>query len=142
MCSAIPSNQDRSVSVGGSVTNGVIVTGDRNTASIQNQQTTLPQVESVDIQHELAILRDLLSNLQTADQRKIERALEDIKEELNKVEPDKDEVGQALDRALNYAQKANGFAEAVDKLRPHIEKVAAWLGKNWYKLLSIVGSAV
>jgi len=142
MCSVLPSNQDSSVSISGSVTTGVIITGDGNTASIQLQQANLPQPESINIQHELTTLRELLSKLQTTDQRKIERALEDAEEEIKKAEPTKDEVGKALDRALNYAQKANGFAESVDKLRPHIEKLAAWLGENWYKLLSVVGLAV
>lgn len=45
---------------------------------------------------------------------------------------------QALDRALNYAQKANSFAEAIDQLRSHVEKVTAWLGEHSYKLLSLV----
>jgi hypothetical protein len=135
-------NQNRSVSIGGSVTGSAIVTGDSNTVSVQFQQAALPQRESVDIQAELNALHALLTQLQSPDQRKIENALDDAKEELKKPEPNKDEVGQALDRALNYAQKTNGFAEAIDKLRPHVEKSAAWLGEHWYKLLPLVGLTV
>jgi len=109
MSAAIPPNQDRSVSIGGSIIGGVIQTGDANTASVQFQQAA---------------------------------AFEDAQEELKKPEPNKDEVGQAIDRALNYAQKANGFVEAIDKLRPHVTNAAAWLGENWYKLLSLVGLTV
>lgn len=135
-------NQNRSVSIGGSVTGSAIVTGDSNTVSVQFQQAALPQPESVNIQAELNALHELLSQLQSPDKRKIENALDDAKEELKKPEPNKDEVGQALDRALNYAQKANGFAEALDKLRPHVEKAASWLGEHWYKLLPLVGLTV
>lgn len=142
MSAATPSNHNRSVSVGGSVNNGIITTGDNNTSSINVQQATLPQPESVNIQAELTALRSMLLQLQAPDQKKIERAFEDVEEELKKPNPDKDEVGQALDRAINYAQKANGFAEAIDKLRPHVEKSAAWLGENWHKLLPLVGLAL
>lgn len=135
-------NQNRSVSIGGSVTGSAIITGDSNTVSVQFQPAALPQPESVNIQAELSALHELLLQLQSPDQRKIENALDDAKEELKKPEPSKDEVGQALDRALNYAQKANGFAEAIDKLRPHVEKAAAWLGEHWYKLLPLVGLTV
>lgn len=34
----------------------------------------------------------------------------------------------ALDCALNYAQKADGFA--IDKFRPHVQNTASWLGRN------------
>lgn len=131
-------NQNRSVSIGGSVTGSAIVTGDSNTVSVQFQTAALPQPENVNISAELDALYELLSQLQSPDQRKIDNALDDAKEELKKPEPDKNEVGQALDRALSYAQKANGFAEAIDKLRPHVEKAAAWLGEHWYKLLPLV----
>lgn len=140
MNSQLPSNPNRTVFVGGSVVNGVIVTGDGNTTSIQKQQTIQPQFEIEDIQNEIAALKRLLLNLESDDQRKIERAFEDVEEELEKAEQlDKDEVGKALDRALSYAQKANGFAETVDKLCPHIRKITAWLGQNWHRLLSVVG---
>jgi hypothetical protein len=142
MSAAIPPNQDRSVSIGGSIIGGVIQTGDANTASVQFQQAALPQPKSVNIQTELDALRQVISHLQSPDQRKIENAFEDAQEELKKPEPNKDEVGQAIDRALNYAQKANGFVEAIDKLRPHVTNAAAWLGENWYKLLSLVGLTV
>lgn len=142
MSEATPFNHNSSVSVGGSVTDSVIQTGNENIATVQFQKAALPQRENVNIQAEVAALRELLLQLQTPDQRKIERAFEDVEEELEKPEPDKDEIGQALDRAVNYAQKANGFAEAINKLRPHIEKLVAWLGGNWYKLLSLVGLAV
>jgi hypothetical protein len=51
-------------------------------------------------------------------------------------------VGDALNRALKYAQKAEGFASAMEKLQPHLAKTTAWLGDNWHKLLSIVGLTI
>jgi predicted ribosome quality control (RQC) complex YloA/Tae2 family protein len=135
-------NSDRSVHIGGNVTGSAVVTGDSNKVSIQFQQASLPQPETVDIQAELAALKSVLAQLEAQDQRKINNALEDAEVELEKPEPDKSEVGQALDRALKYAEKANGFAEAIDKLRPHVEAAAGWLGKHGYKLLPLVGLAL
>ncbi|MBD2058121.1 hypothetical protein H6F88_19240 [Oculatella sp. FACHB-28] len=133
---------NRSVSVGRDVTGSVIQTGDNNTASVSFQQAAIPQPESVDMIAVLAALEDILSQIESPDRRKIENAVDDAKEELKKPDPNKDEVGQALDRALGYAQKVNGFAEAIDKLRPPVEKAAGWLGEHWYKLLPLVGLTV
>ncbi|MBW4542028.1 MAG: CHAT domain-containing protein [Myxacorys chilensis ATA2-1-KO14] len=131
-------HQNRSVSVNGSVTGSAIITGNDNTTSVQFQPAALPQPQTVDMVSVLEALQPILMQLDTPDSRKIVNAVDDAKEELKKSQPDKDEVGEALNRAMTYAQKANGFAEAIDKLRPHVEKAAAWLGGNWYKLLTLV----
>ncbi|NJO61997.1 MAG: CHAT domain-containing protein, partial [Richelia sp. RM2_1_2] len=52
------------------------------------------------------------------------------------------EVGEALNRALKYAKKAEGFASVVEKLQPHLAKTTAWLGDNWHKLLGFVGLTI
>ncbi len=137
----IPDNkvgQNRSVSIGGSVTGGAIITGDSNTANINFQQVTLHAPTTVNIQAELNALREILANLETSDRRKIDNAFADAQEELNKPQPDKDEVGDALNRALKYAKKAAGFASVMEKLQPHLTKIIVWLGANWHKLLSMV----
>ena len=130
---------NRSVSVGGDATGNVIQTGDHNTASLQFTQTTLPPAETVDLQAEVAALRQILTELQAPDQRKIDRALDDAEEEIAKPEPDRDEIGTALDRALTYAKKAEGFAATAEKLQKHVTNTVSWLGDNWYKLLAVVG---
>jgi hypothetical protein len=135
-------SSDRSVSIGGNASGNVIQTGDRNIASVQYQQATLPPPEGVDIRSELTALREALARLDSPDRRKIENALSDAEEELAKPEPDKDEVGHALDRALDYAKKAEGFAQIIETLKPHITSAAAWLGSNWHKILGVVGLAV
>ena len=132
-------SQNRSVSIGGSAIGSVIQTGDSNTASVQFKQATLPAPESVNIRAEISALRSALAKLETSDSRKIDNAFADAEEELKKPEPDKDEVGQALDRALNYGKKAEGFVQLTEKLEPHLTKAIAWLGENWHKLLSVVG---
>jgi hypothetical protein len=134
--------RSNNIAIGGSVTGSAITSGDNNTISVTFQTANLPAPDSVNIQAEIDALGKILATLSSPDRRKINNALEEIDEELEKPEPDKDEVGKALDRAMTYAQKANGFAEAMDQLRPHVEKTAAWLGQNWYKLLSLVGLAI
>jgi len=134
--------QNRSVSVGGSVKGSVIQTGDQDTASLQFRQVSLPDAESVDIRAELAAIKQAVLSLSTPDRQKIQNAFQDAEEELAKQNPDKDEVGRALDRALDYAKKAEGFAGTAEKLTSHITNAAAWLGENWHKILGIVSLVV
>ena len=133
------STQNRSVSIGGNVTGSAVLSGDRNVANVQFQSISLPAPARVDIYAELNALREALVKLESSDRRKIENAFADAFEEVNKPKPDKDEVGKALNRALDYANKAEAFASMVEKLQPHLTKIVSWLGKNWHKLLSIVG---
>ena len=51
-------------------------------------------------------------------------------------------MGEALNRALKYAKKAEGFAGAIEKLQPHFTKTTAWLGENWHKLLGLVSLTI
>lgn len=136
------SGQNRSVSIGGSVTGSAIQTGDYDTANINFQQVSLPKPETVNIQAEINTLREIIEKLESSDRRKIENAFEDAQEEIKKPQPDKDEVGEALNRALKYAKKAEGFASVVEKLQPHLSKTTAWLGDNWHKLLGFVGLTI
>ncbi len=49
-----------------------------------------------------------------------------------------EEVGDALNRALKYAKKAEGFTDAIALLKPHLAKITAWLGDNRHELLSLM----
>ncbi len=132
---------NRSISIGGSVTGSAVVAGDGNTVTVNYQQAEIPPAETVDVAAELAALKEALAGLQAEDKdrKKIDNALEEAEDESGADAPDRDEVGAALERALKYAQKADGFARQIDKLKPHVQNLAGWLGENWYKLLSVVG---
>ncbi|BAY91212.1 MULTISPECIES: CHAT domain-containing protein [unclassified Tolypothrix] len=130
--------QNLSISIGGNATGSAIQTGDSNTANINFQQVSLPAPATVNIEAEINALREIIAKLETSDRRKIDNAFEDAQEELNKPQPDKDEVGDALNRALKYAKKAEGFASTIGRLQPHITKITAWLGANWHDLLNLV----
>ncbi|MBD2778655.1 CHAT domain-containing protein [Iningainema tapete] len=133
--------QNRSISVGGSVTGSAMTTGDSNVTEI-HYQAVIPAPENVNIRTELNALREVLAKLSSSDSRKIDNAFADAEEELNKPQPDKNEVGKALDRAFDYAKKTEGFVSVIEKLKPHLTKTVAWLGENWYKLLNVVGLTV
>jgi len=135
-------DESNSVRIGGSVTGGIIQAGDKNSASLRYQVVTLPSPESIDIGAELKTLQEKLTQLDCDHKKNIHNALEEAKEELAKQKPEKDEVGKALDRALDYAKKAKGFANIVETLRPPIMRAASWLGENWHKILAVVGLAV
>lgn len=139
MSAETPSNQNRSISVGGSVQGSALVAGDSNTVSVQNQQAALPEPEKVDIQSELKALREILSSFNNPVLEGVTKVIDD---EVKKPNPDKSLIGSTLETGLAYAKNLQGFTEAIDKLRPHVEKSAAWLGENWYKLLPLVGLTI
>ncbi len=119
-----------------------MITGDSNTTNVNFQQVSLPAPASVNIETELNALREILAKLETSDRRKIDNAIADAEEEINKPQPDKNELGKALDRAFDYANKAAGFASVIEKLKPHLTKTVGWLGENWHTLLSLVNLTI
>ena len=133
------SDSVRSLNIGGGVTGSALVTGDSNTVEVTFQQASLPQPEAVDIQAELKVLQGILVSLNDPVTTGIAHKLE---EEANKHELDKSTVATVLETGLTYAKNLSGFTEAIDKLRPHIESTAGWLGKHGYKLLPLVGLAL
>lgn len=77
--------------------------------------------------------------MDTPDAGKLDRALQDAEEEAGKAEPDKDEVGSAIERAVKYAKGASDFSAQVEKLAPRLAALASWLGDNWLKILALAG---
>src|SRR3990172_10766841 len=103
-----------SINIGGNATGNVIIAGDKNRAALYSEQVALPP--EVNINAELAALREVLSKLQSPDQLKIDNAMSEAEAELQKKEPDKDEVGKALD----YSKKAGTFSQIIQNLQPHV----------------------
>jgi hypothetical protein len=124
----------------GSITGSVVVAGSGNTINaklrVELGKKPPPSTDPVDIRAEFAELRKILEQLQTPDQGKICRALEDAGEELAKPEGNKAEVAGALKRALDYAGKMANLGNEAVKLAPHIHKLAEWLGTEWSSLLT------
>ena len=132
------SGSSYSISIGGQVRDSVVVAGSRNVVTQHGRSIALPPADTVDIRAELAALRAALEPLQPPDAGKIERAFADADEELEKPEPDKGEIGRAIERILGYAGKAAAFSTAAATLAPHIAAIAAWLGTGWERLLDMV----
>ncbi|MCH8147691.1 MAG: hypothetical protein IH987_06800 [Planctomycetes bacterium] len=132
---------ERAVHVEGNSSENVIVTGDYDTVTVATHKITLPAAGSVDIARELQAVRQTLEalDLEPRVRQRISNALNEAEDEGNAANPDRDVVGAALERVLDTAKKADKFAEVVSTLKPHVTNAAAWLGKNWYKLLAAVG---
>ena len=126
----------RNISVGGNATGNVFQSGDGNTASIEFQQVTLPPPDRVNIQAELAALQAILAGLNDPVTTGIAAKLD---AEAAKPAPDKSVVATTLETGLTYARNLQGFAEAIDTLRPHVQNAAGWLGEHGTKLLPLVG---
>ncbi len=140
MSEKMPGPGDRSISIGGNVGGqSVLVTADRKVVTSRPRKETAAPADMADVKAGLAELRKLLETLASPDQKKINNAVEEAEDELNKPEPDRDEVGKALDRALEYSKKAEKFKTIIDKLKPHVLTVSGWLGTNWPNITPLLG---
>jgi hypothetical protein len=124
----------------GSITGSVVVAGTGNTINAKLRTELVKKApsaaDSVNIHAEFAELRRILEQLQTPDQGKIRRALDDAGEELAKPQGNKAEIGGALKRALDCAGKVTNLGNEAVSLAPHIHKLAEWLGSEWSSLLT------
>jgi hypothetical protein len=130
---------DRSVKAGGNIIGSQVITGDGNTAQMRDVSVQLTTGQDVNLAAELAGLREALNALSAPDAAKIERALQDAEEEAGKDEPDKEEVGSALERAIKYAKNASDFGEHASNIAKHLGPVVSWLGSKWTKILALAG---
>ena len=116
----------RSINIGRDAVGNDMITGDRNRgeARIEAKQvkTSVPPAGAVDIGQELLAIRAVLERLGGEQAGRIGRALADAEEEARKLEPNKEEIGDALERALKTARNANGFAGEIAGLAPHVKK--------------------
>lgn len=132
-------NSDRSIHVGGDIAGSALVTGDNNTVSVEFKSASLPKPEAVDIYAEIKAVCEVLASLNDPIAAGFATKL---KEEASKPEPDKSVIVNTLELGLTYSKTLTSFAEAIDKLRPHVEATAGWLGKHGYKLLPLVGLVI
>src|SRR5687768_16789078 len=100
----------RSISVGGSVAGAYVVAGDGNRLEGNTAQASVG-TQSADLERTLTALRALLLDLNSAHKPEIEQALNEASEEVARETPDRDKIGTALTRAIDYASKAGDFAE-------------------------------
>jgi hypothetical protein len=144
------------IKIGRDAIGNIIQTGDHHVAnihdvSVQTGQGTqqvgsgnivspLPPPEQVDIRKELARLSEQLAKLETSNRQAIDSALTKAQEEARRPEPDRDKVGKALDQALDYAKKAQGFAAIAASLKAPIAGAASWLGSQYHHLVQIIGA--
>jgi hypothetical protein len=120
------------------ITGSSIVTGDHNTVTTTMKQITLPPAHTVDVKAELSALREALAGLQ----RVPDRAMQDAVEETVKPEPDREEVGGAVERVVKYAKVADDFVEHTEKIVPRLAALASWLGPAGRALLNMLGVPV
>ena len=129
----------RSATIGAGARGNVVQVGDSNTASVNYHESTAPPPESVDLMAELQAIREILAELQPPDAGKMERAMADAADEAQKPQPNPDEVGQALDRAVQYAKQAETFSGILDRLKPHVVAISTWLGTHWTQIGRAIG---
>jgi hypothetical protein len=134
----MPTN-DRSVSAGRDMVGNVVTSGDGNTVTANVAvQMTLPDPKSVNILSALSEIRMQLEKMSGENANKVRRALDDATEEANKSNPDKDQIGESVNRAIDLVKKGGALAEDLAQLLPHIKGIASWLGAKWHNLISAI----
>ena len=135
---------NRSISIGGDVKGSAVINGNGNRVSVRYAKVRLPPAETVDIAAQITALKVILSELSIPDKErlKMDNALAEAASEATDAQPNRDEIGTALDRALQYAKQAEGFATTIDRLQPHLQNAVGWLGASWSKLLDLIGLTV
>ena len=136
------SGRSLNVSIGGDAKGNAIVLGDDNVVTVTYREVVLPPPEQVDIMRELQALRDVLQRLPSEHRGRIDSRLDEAIDEVERDEPDKGDIGAALEGAINYAKRANEFSEVAEELIPRITRVCGWLGKYGTPLLGLMGLAV
>jgi hypothetical protein len=125
------------------ITGSSIVTGDRNTVTTTMRQVAVPPADKVDPKAELAGLQELLAGLKNVpDRGRLDRAMEDTVEETAKPEPDKEWVGNALERVAKSAKAASDFSENAEKIVPRLVALGSWLGPAGRAVLNALGVPV
>jgi|GEM_PF-4028304 hypothetical protein len=105
---------------------GAFATGAGAVATATMTETIQPDPK-VDIQAAIAGLREALAGVPGIEKKALTR-LDEAKDEAAQPEPKRDEVRDLVAQATGYARKAAGFAEAAEKLEPHLRQIGAWLG--------------
>ena len=136
------SNDNRSVTAR-DITASSVVTGDHNTVMTTMGQVAVAPADEVDAKAELAALRELLVGLKNVpDRGRLDRAMEDAVEETAKPEPDKECVGNALERVAKSAKAASDFSENAEKIVPRLVALGSWLGPAGRAVLNVLGVPV
>ncbi|AUI68027.1 leucine-rich repeat domain-containing protein [Beggiatoa leptomitoformis] len=120
----VKNNDNRSINVSG---NGNVV-GDNATIYHTETHNTLNQ----GMQADLKSLREILLKIELGeDKAKVEKLLTTAENEVKKPEPDKEEVGSALDRVFKLVKKSGKLIGAVrTDLVPIAKNVGEWLGEH------------
>ena len=133
---------DRSVNVSGGVHGGVVNAGDDTEIAVTVTRGQPPAGPEVDVAAEIAGLRALLEGLDTPERGRLGRAMEDAGEEAAKPSPDRQEVADALERAVKASKGAADFADNADRIRERVARIAGWLGPLAKGALALLGPAM
>lgn len=108
---------------------GAFATGKGATATATISEIVAPD-PNVDILAALTALRDILAHTPGIERKALTR-IDEAQEEAAKPEPKREEVKALITQATQYVRGAAEVSDAVEKLKPHLMQVSAWVGSTW-----------
>jgi hypothetical protein len=89
----------------------------------------------------LAELRDALReiDLDAASRRTVDRALDDVEDELDGPAPDKSRVAKRLKRVVSVLETTGALAGAAERLDSPLRHLAGWIGAAGASLIRMLG---
>jgi hypothetical protein len=124
------------IKVGGNVVGSALAAGSSNVQTVTFSGPDAAEREKVFTA--LQAIQTALGELRGAPAKSAQREAAAAVDAAKAQEADKDEIGSALETALQAAKKAEEFATISSKLLPLIQTVATWLGGGWTGLISLL----
>lgn len=126
------------ITVGGNVEGGIVSIGHDNTQAVTYNKGAGPGEERAQVLEALQHIRAALEKLSGPYAKPARLSAEAALDAAAAEELGKDDVGGALEAALETARKSAEFVGTAAKLAPHLQTAVSWLGSSWGHLSNVL----
>ena len=123
----------------GSVKGSALSTGHRNTQTVTYTRTASAADDRAAVLEALREIRAALEGISGSYSKTAKRNADAAFAAASAEKLDKDEVGGALESALEAAKKSAEFIGVAATLGPYVKTAAGWLGDEWSHLIGLLG---
>ncbi len=116
---------------------GAFATGKGSVATATIAETIAPD-PNIDIIAVLTALQDAVARIPGVEHKALTR-IEEAWEEAAKLKPKREEVASLVKQAMQYTTNPANVSDAVEKLKPDLLQVVAWVGGTWQSWAPMLG---